>query len=485
MSLFRYGLFLNFTAKELNMDFLRCKYLIGIFGFVMALSGSLLAQPYLIQGNIEHVAEGSIYLASYYGDSFRLIDSVENSVGSFHFLLPEEVHPGVFRLIYSEVYKGVRSENRKVEFIYNREDLLFNVSREGNGPLPVFDSSMENQVYSDFTSFQLNYEEELTQVYDKLSPQQVGDEKYEEAVKQYEELQLERKAFIETHIERYPELYATRILSAFRAPVVSGSLSHHERIDSLKRLFFDEASIDDPELLYAPVYTFRVVDYLSMFMVDTFTMEQQEQHFIEAVDRIMVNVAPVPELRSFVVEFLLEGFELLGMEQVQLHLVNHYLDESCESEVAELVRERMEGYKLMSVGATAPDFTVRDIDGNNHTLSEMSNSYTLVMFWASTCGHCREMISELQQWYLEDNMAGVEVVAISIDSSVILFSEFLAQQEMSWITVHDPLGWHGKIPGDYHIYATPSVFLLDRERRILARPVSLRQIQRAVKKLVN
>ncbi len=47
---------------------------------------------------------------------------------------------------------------------------------------------------------------------------------------------------------------------------------------------------------------------------------------MEAVDRIMVNTSPVPELRSFVVEFLIEGFELLGLEQVQLHLADNYLE---------------------------------------------------------------------------------------------------------------------------------------------------------------
>lgn len=462
---------------------LKGKYIVAVFALVWTLSGCLSAQPYLIQGNIEHSAQGQIYLASYYGDSFSLIDSVESSSGSFHFMLPEEARPGVYRLIYTEIFKGVRSENRFVEFIFNREDVSFNVSMDGGKPLPVFDNSLENQVYLEFVDFQLNFETKLSQVYSKLFPPQKGDEKYETAVKRYGELQEGRKAFLDSRIERYPELYATRIISAFRMPVVSGYLSHPDRIDSLKRHFFDEAPIDDPMLLYAPVYTFRMVDYLSLFSIDTLSPEQQEEQFIEAVDRIMVNVAAIPGLRSFAVEFLLEGFELLDMEQVQVHLADNYLDESCESEVAELVRERMEGYKRMSTGSLAPDFTVRDIHGKNYTLSELPGPYTLVMFWASTCEHCLAMMPELQHWYLEENEAGVEVVAISIDSSASRFNEYLSRQEMSWITVHDPLGWHGKVPGDYHIYATPSIFLLDRDRRILARPMNIRQLQRAVRKL--
>ncbi|MCP4312004.1 MAG: AhpC/TSA family protein [Bacteroidetes bacterium] len=464
---------------------MRFCYFIGIAALLMLLCGRIQAQPYLVQGSIEYAGEGSIYLASYYGDRFRIVDSVENSGGTFHFLLSEEVPAGIFRLIYPEVYQGIRSENRFVEFIYNHTDISFNVSLDQNRPLPGFENSVENQVYFEFMSFQLDYEAKLSSLYGRLSPAMPGDSSYESVVRQYEELQIGRKAYMESQTELYPELYATRIMNAFRAPVVSGTMSHHERIDSLKRLFFDVAPIDDPALLCAPVYTFRLVEYLSLFRVDTFTVEQQELQFMEAVDRILVNVAPVPELRSFVVEFLLDGFELLGMEQVQLHLADHYLDESCESDVAELVKIRMEGYRRMSVGATAPDFTFRDILGKNHTLSEMPDSLTLVMFWASTCQHCREMISDLQSWYLEENTRGVEVVAISIDSSAALLQKYIEEQELPWITIHDPLGWNGKVPGDYNIYLTPSLFLLDRERRILARPVSFRQFYRFLNKLEN
>ena len=54
---------------------------------------------------------------------------------------------------------------------------------------------------------------------------------------------------------------------------------------------------------------------------------------------------------------------------------------------------------------------------------------------------------------------------------------------MQWITSLDPLGWNGKVPGDYHIYATPSMFLLDNEQKILARPVNMKSLQKALKKL--
>ncbi len=449
----------------------------------MVISGRLTAQPYIIQGSIEHSGGGMIYLASFYEDRFTIADSIETSTGSFLFLLPGDHPPGVCRLIFSDEYEGIRSENRFVEFIYNRENISMVVSVNENGPIPFFENSTENRVYFEFMTFQLEYEERLTRVYGQLFPARPGEDRYDSAVKRYEELQLERNRFMDSLTLLYPDLYATRIMNAFRAPLVRGSMTHPERIDTLKQHFFDMASIDDPDLLYAPVYTYRIVDYLSLYSVDTFTMEQQEAQFVEAVDQIMMNVSPLPELRSFVVEFMLEGFELLGMEQVQIHLADQYLDESCESEVAELVRSRMEGYKKMVLGATVPDFAVRDTDGKNHILSEIPNPYTLVVFWASTCGHCRELIPELKQWYMEENTLDMEVVAISIDSSAALFEQYISQEPMPWITVHDPAGWQGRVASLYQIYATPTLFLVNRERTILARPASFRQLQRTLRKL--
>ncbi|MEN8157860.1 MAG: TlpA disulfide reductase family protein, partial [Bacteroidota bacterium] len=158
-------------------------------------------------------------------------------------------------------------------------------------------------------------------------------------------------------------------------------------------------------------------------------------------------------------------------------------DESCESDVAELVRARMEGYREMAEGSTAPDFVIRDVHGMSQRLSELPNPYVLVMFWASTCGHCTAMIPELHNWYMNENLLDMEVIAISIDSSSVHFENYVSEMEMNWITNHDPLGWHGKVPTDYHIYATPSMFLLDGERKIVSRPVTFRQFRKAVRSL--
>jgi thiol-disulfide isomerase/thioredoxin len=472
------ALFVNFMAIQ------RIRMKRAIFLFIVMATGTLYleAQSFMIQGTIEDAEEGQIYLASYYGDRFRIVDTMESSAGFFYFIFPKEASPGIYRIIYTDRVGGIRSENRFVEFVYNRENIELVVTTGEQGPVPQFENTLENLVYNLFMEFELDYESKVMAVYSQLfSSDTMKGVKPAAAI--YDTLQVQRDHFMDSVSTLYPGLYSIRLMNAFRTPFTPGAMSHQQRIDTLKESFFNHAPIDDPSLLYAPVYSYKLIDYLSLYKVDTFSQQEQEGGFIEAVDRIMDHVSPNYELRSFVVNFLLEGFESLGMEQVQLHLAENYLEVACESDVAELVRQRMEGYERMSSGRLAPDFVVRDVLGVSHQLALMDHDYVAVLFWASSCEHCREMLPELHAWYQQQRTMDMEVVAISMDSSVADFGHYMEELNPTWITVHDPLGWDGKTAREYFVYATPSLFLLDRDRIILAKPANYQQFIRAVRRL--
>ena len=49
--------------------------------------------------------------------------------------------------------------------------------------------------------------------------------------------------------------------------------------------------------------------------------------------------------------------------------------------------------------SAAPDFTVYDIDGNPHQLSEFIGKPVLLNFWASWCGPCQMEMPDFQKFY--------------------------------------------------------------------------------------
>ena len=209
-----------------------------IFGFLLGTLPLLHCQSWLIQGNIENAEEGPVLLASFYGDRFRVLDSMDTESGFFYFILPEDTPPGIFRIIYADRVDSIRTQNRFVEFIFNMENLEIFVASSERGPVPYFENSMENLVYSEFMEFELGYEAQLMSVYGQLYPIQRDNK---DAVTRYNAIQTERERYMDSITHLYPDLYAVRIMNAFRAPMIPGEIAHQERIDTLKKCFFDQA----------------------------------------------------------------------------------------------------------------------------------------------------------------------------------------------------------------------------------------------------
>ena len=53
---------------------------------------------------------------------------------------------------------------------------------------------------------------------------------------------------------------------------------------------------------------------------------------------------------------------------------------------------------------------------------------------------------------------------------------FVRTNNLNWINVNDPAGWSGKASMDYSVYATPSMFLVDEEKKIIAKPMDVDEL---------
>jgi len=72
----------------------------------------------------------------------------------------------------------------------------------------------------------------------------------------------------------------------------------------------------------------------------------------------------------------------------------------------------------------------------------------------------------------------VSTVAISVDSDTTRWKIFVKENQlMNWLNTSELKGWQGVTPKLYNIYATPSLFLLDKERKILAKPVDVAELK--------
>jgi len=140
---------------------------------------------------------------------------------------------------------------------------------------------------------------------------------------------------------------------------------------------------------------------------------------------------------------------------------------------------QLESYRAMKKGNTAPDIefsatTYYPEHSQAKKLSEISSRYTIVVFAAGWCGQCQQEVPRIAHLYEKWRQAGVEVVLVSLDENTTDFVRFAAP--FPFISTTDFMKWESPVVKDYHVFATPTLYLLNGKREIILRPNSVSQL---------
>ena len=136
---------------------------------------------------------------------------------------------------------------------------------------------------------------------------------------------------------------------------------------------------------------------------------------------------------------------------------------------------------------------MKDVDGKLHTLQEVNSKYTLLVFFGPTCGHCKKELPKIK--HTLDSLLSISIdiktFAVATEFDKGEWEKFINDQNINdWLNVadinHDDEGnpvassdWRDK----YDIYSTPVIYLLDKDKKILAKRISHKQIAEIVGRL--
>lgn len=111
------------------------------------------------------------------------------------------------------------------------------------------------------------------------------------------------------------------------------------------------------------------------------------------------------------------------------------------------------------VGNLAPDFTLKDLNGENVTLSELRGSPVLINFWATWCYWCLVEMPFLEEVYEEQSKKGLVMLAIDVGESSATVTSFMESNNISLPVLLDV---SGVTPGKYNLRGYPTTYFLDK-----------------------
>ena len=136
---------------------------------------------------------------------------------------------------------------------------------------------------------------------------------------------------------------------------------------------------------------------------------------------------------------------------------------------------------LLKPGVQAPDFTLNDINGNPVKLSSFRGRQVVLVFWASWCPDCRAEVPQLKALQAQANPEKVAFVSVSFDRTLEALQTYVNENYLPGVQLFDPAGKkESKVAADFGVKWIPSLYLLDKDGKVLLGTVMIDKIEKAL-----
>lgn len=443
------------------------------------------AQGYKIKFSITGLKDSVCYLANYYGDKQYLQDTAKvNSKGEFTFENPKRT---LEKGMYIVVGNG---KIRFFDFIVNKEQ-VFSVKSDYKGmdSAMSFVGSPENTLFYSYINYlrgKRKEAEEIQKAMKDVRTDSVKRKPYEEKMKK---IDTDVKEFKKNLFQNNPNSFVTSFLKVMDEPEIPEAPKlANGKIDSTfayyyyKNHFFDNVNFQDDGLVRTPVFH----DRLARFFKDV--LPQMPDSISAEADKIIAKAAGTNEMFKYLVFYVTnytETSKVMGMDAAFVHMVDQYYATKKAYWVDEnqllKITERAKLLKPILLGKAAPEMSLTDTFGKIHTLSKIQANYTLICFWDPDCGHCKTEVPALYKTWGELKKKGIDIKVYGVACTVEddKWRKFIKEKGLNWINVIDLPGSRAR----YDIYSTPVLYLLDKDKKIVAKRIGHDNLEEIITRL--
>lgn len=145
--------------------------------------------------------------------------------------------------------------------------------------------------------------------------------------------------------------------------------------------------------------------------------------------------------------------------------------------IGKRVQKMLKDINSTNIGSIAPDFTLKNINGDDINLHSINAKVKILDFWASWCESCRAKHPEMLKIYRDYNKLGLEIISVSLDHIKDKWVQASKNDKIIWHNVSDLKRWESKAAKKYLISYVPRNFILDENNRIIYRDLDNKRIR--------
>ncbi|MCM4173984.1 AhpC/TSA family protein [Arenibacter sp. TNZ] len=121
------------------------------------------------------------------------------------------------------------------------------------------------------------------------------------------------------------------------------------------------------------------------------------------------------------------------------------------------------------IGDKYVDFELNNVKGQKTKVSDLREKYTLIEFWASWCGPCRESNPALIKVYEKFHEKGFNIVGVSMDHKQDKWLKAIKEDSLPWDHILNEKGPWGDVATIYNLKGVPDNILINDKGIVIGR----------------
>ena len=413
-----------------------------------------------------------VYLGYYLGNKSYIKDSTTiDQNGKFHFSYSTPLDQGIYMIVFPEesnsYFEFLIDEDQQFEINTKQSELVNSASIKG--------SSVNTQFFS-----------------------------YMKKIESFKMMSEKADSIQKEAINKDYELYKTNFIAANSSNLVGKLLQFNERPNIPENLtdpteqfyyykshFFDSKDFNFNGLIRSQFYHNLLTEYIEKLTYQT------PDSLIKACDLMLSKTSSNKELFKYTLTTLLNKYALdktVCFDKIYVHLVNQYYVKNKANWMNETEESRDQLNKIIEsskrlesclCGNTAYDFKLNDKRDQNKQLSSINAAYTIILFWdhsGAKTSKIFDFFSQNTSLLKEKNAAFVSFpISVEIEKNL----QFIEKNNFDGVInadIQDP-NLILDTKKYYDIITTPTIYLLDKDKKIIYKRISAEQTIDFIKSL--
>jgi len=456
---------------------------------------------YKLEFKVNGLKDTTVLLLKYLGDKLYYADTTESKGGKAVFSKPY-YEGGVYAFYTGKGY---------FEFIMSDREVSMETTNDNFVKDMVVKKSEENKIFYNYIKFI----SDKRPISDRLVKERDALDKIKDSVRintinqELIKLDKEVKQYQKDVVKDNQGKLVAKILNMSIDIEIPETLPDSIKGQYYRDHFFDNFDFKDKRVARSPVFGSKLEYYYKNVVY------QIPDSILKYTYRIVDQIEDSTDMMKFVLNYIHTTYEtsnIMGMDAVYVGMSRRYYCKPAKNKgwwyPEQNLKDRCERTDKLEpllLGKVAPPIALADTSEKKWiNIYNLPQKHIVLIFWDPDCGHCKKEIPKLLKVYkeLKDKKIDIEFVAVGTELENAKWTKFIKENNLNWINLSDfpdanknagKYVYEMKVTDykslnfrkEYDIFSTPQIYLLDENRKIVAKRLDANNLARILEKMLN